>query len=111
MNAVLGVINVALFAAIGVALARQYRQSGRSGFLWLALPLVLLPLFGLLIAYWAQPLVDRLTAGEITGVFPFTLVEAGRLTLGSLLCVLNGAEHIVWSVFVLVGLHMLRPRR
>ena len=108
MNVVLGVINVALFISVAVALAYKCRRSGQAGFLWLAVPLVLLPLLGLPIAHWVSASVDRLTAGEVTGVFPFTLVETGRLTLGSLLSMLNGAEHVVWSAFVLAGILLLK---
>ena len=110
MNAVLGVVNVALFTAVAIALAYKYHQSGQPGFLWLAIPLVLFPPLGLLIAHWAKSSADKLAAGPVTGVFPFTLVETGRLTLGSLLSVLNGAEHVVWSIFLFIGILMLKQQ-
>ena len=111
MNIILGAINLALFVAVAVALVYRYRESRQSGFLWLAVPLVLLPLLSLPIAHWIKTSVDRLSASEPNAMFPFSLVESGRMTLGSLLSFWNGASHIVWSGFVLVGILMLGERR
>jgi len=111
MNIGLGAINSALFVAVAVALVCKYRESRQSGFLWLVVSLVLFPLLSLPIAHWIKGAVDRLSAGEPNAVFPFSLVESGRMTLGSLLSFWNGASHIVWSGFVLVGILMLGDRR
>jgi hypothetical protein len=110
MDIILGAINLALFVAVTVALVYRYRESRQSGFLWLAVPLVLLPLLSLPIAHWIKASVDRLSRGEQSAMFPFSLVESGRMTLGSLLSFWNGISHIVWSGFVLVGILLLRER-
>ena len=111
MNVILAAVNVILFSSIAVALAYKYRQSGQAGFLWLAIPLVVLPLLGMCMAYWTKVSVDSFVARETSGVFPFSLVESGRLSLGSLISLLNGAQHVVWSASVLLGLLMFKQQR
>jgi hypothetical protein len=111
MDIILTIINSGLFIAVTVALVCNYRESRRSGFLWLAVPLVLLPLISLPLAHWIKVAVDRLSTGTANAMFPFSLVESGRMTLGSLLSLWNGVSHIVWSAFVLVGILMLGKRR
>ena len=111
MNSILNAINVALFIGVAFVLVRKYWRSGQPAFLWLVVPLVLLPFLGMPLSHWVGTSMDRLGAGEVTGVFPFTLVETKRLTLGGLLFALNGVEHVVWSTFVLVAVLMFkRPR-
>ena len=107
---VLGLINVVLFVVIAVALARKYRQLGQAGFLWLTMPLALLPLVGVVIANWIKGSVDGLHATPPNVTFPFSLVESGRMSLGSLLSFLNTAQHLVWSTLVLVGIIMFERR-
>ena len=111
MDITLIAINSGLFVAVTVVLVCKYRESRQSGFLWLAVPLVLLPFLSLPIAHWIKVAVDRLSAGEPNAMFPFSLVESGHMTLGSLLSFWNGASHIVWSGFVLAGIQMLGKRR
>ena len=107
---VFGLINVVLFVVIAVALARKYRQLGHAGFLWLIMPLALLPLVGVVIANWIKVSVDGLHATPPNVTFPFSLVESGRMSLGSLLSFMNTAQHLVWSTLVLVGLLMFGRR-
>ena len=106
-----GAVNMALFVVIAYALMYKYRQTRQLGFLWLAIPLVLLPFTGLMIANGIRTAVDALAAGQITGTFPFSLVESGQLTLGTLLSMLNVAEHLVWSSFTIAGIFMLKLQR
>ena len=106
MTMVLGSINVALFVVIAVALALKHRQSGQVGFLWLTMPLALLPLVGVIVANWIKVSVDGLQTTPPNVTFPFSLVESGRMSLGSMLSLLNIAQHLVWSTLVLVGILM-----
>lgn len=106
MTAVLGSINLALFVLIAVALALKHRQSGQRGFLWLTIPLALLPLLGVVVANWIEVSVDGLQATRPNVMFPFSLVESGRMSLGRVLSLLNVAQHLVWSTLVLVGILM-----
>jgi hypothetical protein len=101
---------VTLFVVIALALAHKHRQMGQAGFLWLTMPLALLPLVGVVIANWIKVSVDGLPVTPINASFPFSLVESGRMSLGTLLSLLNVAQHLVWSILVLVGIFMFRRR-
>jgi hypothetical protein len=110
MIAILSVTTFILYSVMAVLLVRKYRRTGEAGFLWLGLPLVVLPFAALPLAFWLQEGVDRLELGEQVSIFPFTLVEQGRLTVGSLLTLLNLVEHVVWGLSALVAVLALRPR-
>ena len=107
----LGVITSLLYAAVAVLLVRKYRWSGDRGFLWLVVPLVLMPFAALPLALWSQAGVDQLVLGKQASAFPFSLVKQGRLTIGCFLTLLNLLEHGVWGVFALLAIVVLRPRR
>jgi hypothetical protein len=111
MTIILGSINVALFVLIAVALAFKHRQSGQAGFLWLIMPLALLPLIGVVVANWIEVSVDGLQTTPPNVTFPFSLVESGRMSLGRVLSLLNMVQHLVWSTLVLVGILMFRRRQ
>jgi len=111
MIVLLGVITSVLYAAAAVLLVRKYRWSGDQGFLWLVIPLVLMPFAALPLALWSQAGVDQLVLGRQSSAFPFSLVEQGRLTVGSFLTLLNLLEHVAWGVFALLAIVALRPRR
>ena len=111
MIGALGAITSVLYCAVAALLVWKYRVTRDPGFLWLGLPLVLLPLVALPLALWLQAGVDRLILGEQVNIFPFTLVEQGRLTTGGLLTVLNLLEHVAWGVLSLVAVLALRPHR
>ena len=100
-----------LYSTVAVLLVWKYRRTRDAGFLWLGLPLVLLPVVALPLALWLQAGVDRLALQQQISAFPFTLVEQGRLTLGGLLTLLNLLQHVVWGVLSLVAIVALRPHR
>ncbi len=81
ISVVLGLAG-AVHIAIIVALVYKYRRTGDRGFLWLGIPLVIGPLLVIPLDYWLRDAVDRLAAGGRVGVFPFTLVEQGKMTMG-----------------------------
>ena len=111
MIVILGALTSVLYGVVAVLLVRKYRRTGDAGFLLLWLPLVLLPLAALPLALWVQEGADRLALGTQASVFPFSLVEQGRLTLGRLLTLLNLLQHVVWGVLSLAAVLALRPRR
>ncbi|MGD9874860.1 MAG: hypothetical protein AB7T27_11430 [Kiritimatiellia bacterium] len=111
MISVLSVVTFILYFAVADLLIWKYRKTRDSGFLWLSLPLVLLPVVALPIALWVQAGVDRLALGEQINAFPFTLVEQGHLTLGGLLTLLNLLQHVVWGILSLIAILALKPRR
>ena len=111
MIRVLGAITFALYSVVAVLLVWKYRGTRDAGFLWLGLPLVLLPFVALPLALWLQAGVDRLTLGQQVSTFPFTLVEQGRLTMGALLTLLNLMQHVFWGLLSLVAVLALNGHR
>ncbi|MBU0714177.1 MAG: hypothetical protein KJ964_02325 [Verrucomicrobia bacterium] len=111
MIGALGATTFVLYSAVAVLLVWKYRGTRDAGFLWLGLPLVLLPLVALPLALWLQAGVDRLALGQQVSTFPFTLVEQGRLTMGGLLTLLNLMEHVVWGILSLVAVLALNGSR
>ncbi len=107
----LAVITSVLYCAVAVLLVWKYRATRDAGFIWLGLPLVLLPFVALPIALWLQDGVDRLALGQQVNAFPFTLVEQGYLTMGGLLTLLSLLEHLVWGVLSLVAILSIKPHR
>lgn len=110
MNSFLAAVAFVLYSAAAALLVCKYRRTGDIGFLWLGLPLAVLPLVALPLALWLQIGVDRLLLGEQVSDFPFSLVRQGRLTMGGLLTLLNLLEHLVWGILSLVAILALRPR-
>ena len=113
MHMVLGALNMVLFVAVAVALVFKYRQSGQTGFLWLLLPLVFFPLLGLSMDYWIESSAAALHANQPNMMFPFSLVESGKMTLGSLVALLAYLRYAIWSAFILLGILTLfrKPSR
>ena len=111
MIGVLGAIALVLYVAVAVLLVWKYRMTRDAGLLWLGLPLVLLPIAALPLALWLQAGVDRLELGQHISTYPFTLVEQGRLSTGSLLTLLNLVEHVAWGVLSLVAVLAIQPHR
>jgi hypothetical protein len=111
MIGVLVVTTFVLYSAVAVLLVWKYRGTRDAGFLWLSLPLVLLPFMALPLALWLQAGVDRLELGQQVSTFPFTLVEQGCFTMGGFLTLLNLVEHVVWGVLSLVAVLALNGSR
>ena len=111
MIRILGASTFVLYSLVAALLVWKYRGTRDAGFLWLGLPLVLLPLVALPLALWLQAGVDRLALGQQVNRFPFTLVEQGRLTMGGLLTLLNLVQHVVWGILSLVAVLALNGGR
>jgi hypothetical protein len=111
MTILLGAADLVLYAAIAVILVLKYRGTKEAGFLWLVMPLVLIPALALPVTLWRHAMTDRWIAGKSVSLLPFTLVEQGRLTPGSLLTLLNFADHVAWGVFALAAVLVLVRRK
>jgi 4-amino-4-deoxy-L-arabinose transferase-like glycosyltransferase len=101
------VLNGVLFLSVAIALFLKYRARRDRGFLWLGISLVLFPLLGAPLAGILHHAMNRVSAGETIGLFPFTLVESGRITLGEFVALLSHLRGAIWSAFVLLGVLML----
>jgi hypothetical protein len=102
---------VVLYVTIIAALVHKYRRTKDQGFLWLGVPLVILPLLGVPLGHWLRDAVDRLASGGRVGFFPFTLVEQGQMTLGSLVVVFASVRQLVWSGLILTAILMLHKAK
>jgi hypothetical protein len=100
-------IDAVLYLAIAGVLIQAYRRTKKVGTLWLLPPMALIPAMALPITLWRHTMADRLIAGKTVDVFPFTRVAQGRLTIGSLLTLLNFMDHIGWGVFALAAVLVL----
>ena len=111
ITVVLWLAGAVVYLAIIVALVYKYRRTGDRGFLWLGIPLVIGPLLRLPLDHWLAFATDRLAGGGQVGVFPFTLVEQGTITLGYLMVLLVQFRHLVWSGLILVAILMLHKTK
>ena len=108
---VLYLAGVVLYLAIIAVLAHKYRRTRDQGFLWLGVPLVIWPLLNVPLSYWLRFAMDRLASGGRVGFFPFTLVEQGQMTLGSLVSLLASVQQLVWSGLMLAAILMLHKAK
>lgn len=107
----LTVAGIVLYLAIIAALVHKYRRTRDQGFLWLGVPLVILPLLGVPLSYWLRFAMDRLASGGRVGFFPFALVEQGTISLGSLLVLLELVRQLIWSGLMLTAILMLHKSK
>jgi hypothetical protein len=104
--AVLLVLVLALYAAVGTVLARRYLRGRDVGFVWLGLAGVVWPLLSALLAFGQRFFIARVLRREAV-VFPFSLVERGQLTIGGLDAGLALARAIVGVALLLVAVFCL----
>jgi hypothetical protein len=97
------VVDVVLSLAIMAALIQKYRLTRDQGFLWLGLPLVVMPLLSFPLRHW----IDRLVGGRGVGFFPYTLVERGEMSIGNLVALLGKVQHWVTLGLFLIAILML----
>jgi len=107
----LTVAGIVLYLAIIAALVHKYRRTRDQGFLWLGVPLVILPLLGVPLDHELQLAVDMLAGGGRVGFFPFTLVERGTISLGSLVLLLGLVRQLEWSGLMLTAILMLHKSK
>ena len=107
-------LSTALYVCVLVALVVGYVRTRNSGFIWLGAALVLWPAFWTVLGWTViRPSIDQLFNKEPVGIFPFTLVEQGRITVGSLMMGLGYINQIGRYGLLLIALVKLAgmPRR
>ena len=92
--------------AIVVLLIVKYRSIGDTGLLVLLVALVVWPLCAGLLSFVGGIQMDRLAEGKPV-VFPFTLVQAGNVSLGSFVIHLEFLGHLVRQCLALLSVWML----
>ena len=92
------------YLAVAVLLIGKYRRTGDVGFIWLGVAVVVWPVVSRLLL---DPLkgvaIDRLIRGHAIGLYPFTLVERGRITIGEFAASVNWTEQFVGICLLLVA--------
>ncbi len=111
MLEVMTVLYFAVLIAIAWALVAKYRQRHDPGFLWFGGALVIWPLIRTFLVYGEKVMLERVANGQPTGVFPFSLVEQGEITLGYLSASFSTFHLFVPSVLILVGILNLYRRQ
>jgi len=97
-------LNLLMFGATVTVLGWQYRRTRDPGFAWLAVALVIWPMVAVPLGYWNRTLIDRLASGKAVGLFPFSLVSKGQMTLGSLVAAESYLFRLCKSALILLAL-------
>jgi hypothetical protein len=89
--------------AIAVILVRKFIQTRDIGFIWLGVAVVIWPLLSRLLDAGERVLIDRTVNHQWTAFYPFTLVERGQMTLGSLVMSLAMFQQLIGVCLLLIA--------
>jgi hypothetical protein len=92
-----------LHLAIAVILARKFIQTREVGFIWLGGAVVIWPLLSKLLDAGARVLIGRTMSHQWAAFYPFTLVERGQMTLGSLVASLALFQQVIGVGLLLIA--------
>ena len=109
MIGVLLALNCLTWVAIVWVLRAKYRLVRDSGLVWLGAALVLWPLVSMLVQAGESMLISQLMVGDPVGIYPFSLVAQGTLTLGDLQAALAYMHRLIGGALVLIAVaHLYR---
>jgi hypothetical protein len=100
--AVLGVAALLLHLAIAIILVRKYIQTRDVGFVWLGGAVVIWPLVSKLLDVGERVLIDRTLNHQWT-FYPFTLVQQGEMSIGSLVASLAFFKQLIGVCLLLIA--------
>jgi hypothetical protein len=100
---ILAVTAVLLHLAIGVILVRKFIQTRDIGFIWLGGAVVIWPLLSRLLDAGERVLIERTLKHQWTPFYPFTLVERGQITLGSLVASMAMFQQFLGVLLLLIA--------
>ena len=92
-----------LHLAIAVILVRKFIQTREIGFIWLGAAVVIWPLLSRLLDAGERVLIDRTLNHQWVAFYPFTLVERGQMTLGSLVASLALFQQVIGVGLLLIA--------
>jgi hypothetical protein len=98
----------ALQLALAIVLIRRYARTRDVGFIWLGSAVLIWPLVA---RYGTHALVDRLVSKQPIGLYPFTLVEQGHMSLGEFVFSLGLWEQMIGVGLLLVAVLYLSKTR
>jgi hypothetical protein len=99
----LAALAVILHFVIAIVLVRKYLRTRDVGFVWLGLAVVIWPLVSRLLELGERSLIDRIGHHRVVGFYPFSLVEDGQMTLGSLVLSLGIFHQLIGIGLLLVA--------
>jgi hypothetical protein len=108
---ILAVAALLLHLAIAVILVRKFIQTRDIGFIWLGGAVVIWPLLSRLLDAGQHVLIQRILSHQWTAVYPFTLVERGQMTLGSLVASLALCQQLIGVCLLLIAVLYLSKTR
>jgi hypothetical protein len=91
------------YIAIVALLVRQYLRTREIGLIWLAVAVVVWPFMSRMLQTGEKVFFDLLARHQAVELFPFSLVESGQLTMGSLVSLLAYAQQLIGVVLLLVA--------
>jgi hypothetical protein len=100
---VLVALAVVLHLVIATVLVRKYLRTRDIGFVWLGIAVVIWPLVSAILQNGESALVDNLVRGQLVGFYPFSLVERGQMTVGSLVASFGILHQLVEVSLLLVA--------
>jgi hypothetical protein len=104
-------LTLVLRLAIVVVLIRTWLRTRDVAFIWLALATVVWPILSIPLQMGNHALTDRLLRHEPIGVYPFTLVERGEMTIGELIASLSFVPQVIETALLLVAVIYLGKTR
>jgi hypothetical protein len=108
---ILVVLALLLHLAIAVILVRRYIRTRDVGFIWLGVAVVIWPLVSRLLELGERSIINRVARHEWVGVYPFSLVERGQMTLGELVLSLGLLQQLAGVCLLLVAVLYLSKAR
>jgi hypothetical protein len=111
MMYVLEALNLVVYLAIVVIFIRMYFRTRDVGFLWLGVAVIVWPYVSGLLQAGERSITDRLLHQEPVGVYPFTLVERGQMTMGTLIASLSYGHLLIGHGLMLTALVYLSRAR
>jgi hypothetical protein len=94
---------VGMHFALAIVLVRKYFRTRDVGFVWLGVAVVVWPLVSRILDQGERALVDRVLSHDPPGFYPFTLVERGQITIGTLLTSLNYLQQTIGVGLLLIA--------
>lgn len=101
-NGLVGLV-IILHIVLALLLARKYLLTRGVAYLWLGVAVILWPIITRVLDYGEGILIRRLGSGQLIGFYPFSLVERGQMTIGSLLLSLNLLQQFIGVGLLLVA--------
>jgi hypothetical protein len=100
---ILATLTLICYIAIVALLVRQYLRMRDPGLIWLAIAVVLWPLMSSMLQAGEKVFIDRLIHHQSVGIFPFSLVERGLISVGSLMLYFAYAQQLIRVVLLLIA--------